>query len=343
MTSAINTNGLNVNYPVPGVNNNSQGFRDNFATIKTNLNTAGTEISDLQSKAVVKQALTGATVNNDMANTLISNALTRSFRASTYNLGNALSGTVLVNVSQGDVQYGAVTANTIIQFGGWGPAGTQSNVQLVLTFSNVDASIQFPSQVVNNGNYGAATLENYANGAGNVAIVTCPANSNLVDYRLSTLDCGNSITIEPYNRPRQSTQIQQGTPPVTGVPGDTLGTIAVDANYVYVCSGSYDSTAYVKTVSATDVSGNVTLNNTTSLAVNAPIVFKGDVVGGLVEGQVYYIKTIGSGGNITISDTRTGGVAGSQFALTIAEPANLLSSTTYIGTAIWKRLPLQSF
>ena len=35
--SAINTNGLDVNYPVPGVNNNSQGFRDNFASIKTNL------------------------------------------------------------------------------------------------------------------------------------------------------------------------------------------------------------------------------------------------------------------------------------------------------------------
>ena len=36
--SSINTNGINTNYPVPGVNNNSQGFRDNFAAIKTNLN-----------------------------------------------------------------------------------------------------------------------------------------------------------------------------------------------------------------------------------------------------------------------------------------------------------------
>ena len=53
MTSAINTNGINVNYPVPGVNNNSQGFRDNFATIRTNLNTASTEITDLQNNVVV--------------------------------------------------------------------------------------------------------------------------------------------------------------------------------------------------------------------------------------------------------------------------------------------------
>ena len=35
--STINTNGLDVNYPIPGVNNNSQGFRDNFTSIKTNL------------------------------------------------------------------------------------------------------------------------------------------------------------------------------------------------------------------------------------------------------------------------------------------------------------------
>ena len=66
---------MNTNYPVPGVNNNSQGFRDNFAAIKTNLNAAGTEITDLQNKVVVKQALANSTLNNDMANTLISNAL----------------------------------------------------------------------------------------------------------------------------------------------------------------------------------------------------------------------------------------------------------------------------
>ena len=45
MTSAINTNGINVNYPVPGINNSSQGFRDNFTAIRTDLNTAATEIT----------------------------------------------------------------------------------------------------------------------------------------------------------------------------------------------------------------------------------------------------------------------------------------------------------
>jgi hypothetical protein len=132
MTSSINTNSLNVNYPVPGVNNNSQGFRDNFATIKTSLDAAGNEITDLQNKVVLKQALANSTLNNDMANTLISNALTRSFRATSFNLGNALSGTVSIDVSQADVQYGNIAANTTLQFTNWSPTNTQSNLQLVL-------------------------------------------------------------------------------------------------------------------------------------------------------------------------------------------------------------------
>ena len=75
--SNINTNGINSSYPVPGVNNSTQGFRDNFSSIKTNLNTAYEELSDLQDKVIVKSALNSTALNNDMANTLISNASVR--------------------------------------------------------------------------------------------------------------------------------------------------------------------------------------------------------------------------------------------------------------------------
>jgi hypothetical protein len=36
-----------IQYPVPGIDNDSQGFRDRYSTIRTNLNTARTEIGDL--------------------------------------------------------------------------------------------------------------------------------------------------------------------------------------------------------------------------------------------------------------------------------------------------------
>ena len=420
--STINTNGINVNYPVPGVNNNSQGFRDNFAAIRTNLNTAGTEITDLQNKVVVKSALANSTVNNDMANTLISNALTRSFRASTFNLGNALSGVVSVNVSLGDVQYGTIAGNTTIQFTGWAPTSTQSNVQLQLAVSNNLAVLSFPSQVTD----GVMTLENYANIA-NTNTVTVPYGVTQLDYRFSTLDCGNTITVEPFNNNRIASQIQTRNVIPTGNQGDKVGDIAVsngvnqltitssnaadylntpnttqlytdmpivftgvsmEANitvgttyyvrnvsantyftvstalgganvnlagnasptipmyanpvsYLYVCTDDYNSTEYVKSATATNSGGNVTLNNTTTLANNSPIVFTGTTFGGITANTVYYIKAIGTGGNITISQSRTNGVADTAFTLTTA--SGTCVATAYVGSDIWKRISLTSW
>jgi hypothetical protein len=420
--STINTNGINVNYPVPGVNNNSQGFRDNFAAIRTNLNTAGTEITDLQNKVVVKSALANSTVNNDMANTLISNALTRSFRASTYNLGNALSGVVSVNVSLGDVQYGTIAANTTIQFTGWGPTSTQSNVQLQLAVSNNLAVLSFPSQVTD----GVTTLENYANIA-NTNTVTVPYGVTQLDYRFSTLDCGNTITVEPFNNNRIASQIQTRNVIPTGNQGDMVGDVAtstglnqltitssnaadyfntantvqlytdmpvvftgvsmeanitvgttyyvrnVSANtyftvstalgganvnlagnasptvpmyanpvsYLYVCTDDYNSTEYAKSATATNTTGNITLNNTTSLSNNAPIIFTGTTFGGITANTVYYIKAVGTGGNITISQSRTNGVADTVFTLTTA--SGTCVATAYVGSDIWKRIALTSW
>lgn len=343
--STINTNGIDVNYPIPGVNNSSQGFRNNFTSIKTNIDIAANEISDLQNKVVVKSALENTVVNNDMANTLISNASTRSFRATTYNLGNALSGTVLVDVSLGDVQYGTVAGNVTFQFGGWAPVNTQSNVQLQLNVSNSQAVINFPSEIVLDNDSGVTTLENFANVA-SVSTVTLPYGVTEVDYRLSSTDCGNTITIEPFNRPRQATQIQQRTPSPTGFQGDTIGVVAVDTSYLYVCTGNFDSggaNTLSKTATASYVSNNeVLLNNVTSVVANKPIIFTGTTFGGIVAGQVYYVKSVvGANSTVTLSSTRTSGVAGSTLALT--NGSGSCTASVYLGSDIWKRIALTTW
>ena len=242
--STINTNSINVNYPVPGVNNNSQGFRDNFASIKTNIDEAGTELTDLQNKVVVKQALTGATLNNDMANTLISNAVTRSFRASTHNLGGALSGTVLIDASLGDVQYGTIkeNSNITLQFGSWAPAGTQSNVQLRLNVNDSNSYINFTGTNVD---VTKTVLENYSPNT-----VFAPYGVTQLDYCFSTTDCGTTIAVEPTNRPQKATQLVVRTPTAIGIKGDVAGTTCTDATYMYVCTGTYNgSTAIWKRIS----------------------------------------------------------------------------------------------
>ena len=290
--STINTNGINVNYPIPGVNNNSQGFRDNFASIRTNLNTAGSEITDLQNKVVVKQALNNSTLNNDMANTLISNASTRGFRATTFNLGNAISGTMLIDVSLADVQYGTIAGNTTLQFGGWAPTGTQSNVQLQLAVSNVDAVITFPSELATTDDSGATTLENYAN-VGGVVTVTVPYGVTQLDYRISTLDCGNNLTIEPFNRPRIDTQIQQRLVPPTGFMGDVPGTIAVGPSFNQLLISTSNAADYL-----------TTSGNTAQLYTDLPITFSGvSCDGNIVIGNTYYVRNVVASTTFTVSSS----------------------------------------
>ena len=165
LNKANKINGTWGNHAIPNPVDKSKEL--DFSSIKTNLNIAATEISDLQNKVVLKQALANTTLNNDMGNTLISNASILSFRATTNDLGNNLSGTVLIDLALGDVQYGTVAGDVVLNFGNWSPTGTQSTIQLQLDISNTEAIISFPPEIVSsNNNYGLTTLENYGGGAG---------------------------------------------------------------------------------------------------------------------------------------------------------------------------------
>ena len=328
--STINTNPINVNYPVPGVNNNSQGFRDNFASIVTNLNTAATELTDLQNKVVVKQALIGTVVNNDMANTLISNASTVGFRATTYNLGNALAGTVLVNASLADVHYGTVAANTTINFGSWPPTGTQSNIQVRLSVSNATAVITFSGNVLASNNTGATTLENFVSNGGLVT-VTAPYGVTEMDYIISTTDCGNTLYIEPINRPRQSTQIQQRLISPKGFQGDVTGDVAVGPSINQLNITSTNAADYFST------------SDTTQLYTDLPIVFTGtSFEANIIAGTTYYVRNISANTYFTVSSTIGGAnvnLAGSTGVM-FANPTGYvyIATDTYNSTAYPKNV-----
>jgi|TARA_R100000081_G_C4763639_1_gene141361 hypothetical protein len=58
MASSIVTTGIDGNYPVAGQDNDSQGFRDNFSQIKTQLGTAATEITAIQANRATTDATT---------------------------------------------------------------------------------------------------------------------------------------------------------------------------------------------------------------------------------------------------------------------------------------------
>ena len=311
--STINTNGIDGNYPTPGQNNSSQGFRDNFTSIKNNLNTAGTEITELQDKAVLKQALNNITLDNNMANTLISNAAIRTFRNTMYNLGNNVSGTIIVDCTLGDVQTATITGDTTFQFAGWAPTATRHTITLDLTISNTTANINFPSEVSQSENI----LENNTQDInGNLVIATAPYNAGQLIYDLSTIDCGNSILITPTNRSYQTSQIEERiamTP--TGYQGDRNGDIAVESSVQPV------------TVTASEATGDtLTTSSTTGFYLGMPIQFYGVVFGNIVAGTTYYVRTIVANTSFTISSTLGGG----DFALANATGTMQAKPVSYV-------------
>ena len=198
MKSNINTGTINTNYPVPGVNNSSQGFRDNFAGIKTNLETASTEISDLQGKVLVKSALTGDTMNNDMAGGQISNVLTLGFRKTTYNLGSNLSNTVDIDCTKADVHWGTVTGDMSLTFSKWAPAETLGTVEVILTVTP-GRKITLPASVT----YGQSTIEGCSG-----LVVTVPAGVTRLHWVFTSIDCGTTVEIMPVDTPRTSTDVK---------------------------------------------------------------------------------------------------------------------------------------
>ena len=104
MSSNINPTNIDKDYPIAGQDNSSQGFRDNFTNIRSNLETAKTEIEDIQSNAILKSPLTGMTeVNNDMNGVLISNALMHNTSILMHE-GNQINGDVDLDITNGDYQ-----------------------------------------------------------------------------------------------------------------------------------------------------------------------------------------------------------------------------------------------
>jgi hypothetical protein len=321
--STINTNGLDVNYPIPGQNNNSQGFRNNFTNIKQNLDIAGNEISDLQNKAVLKTALANSTINNDMANTLIANASVLQFRNTTYNLGNALVGNVLVDCSIGDVQYGNLAGNINLQFGSWVPVNTKGGVQLQLgrPNANVNYSIFFPEQVIVDDSFGIPLVENY-NISNNGSTISFPHGVTQINLQLTTVDCGNSIYVTPLNRPYKTTQIQYGTPPSTGRLGDVNGTIYMP-----------DSVTQLKVTSTTTGTDVLTItdNDTSSLYTGMPLMFTGSVFGGVNTANTYYVRNVVSNTTFTVSDTTS---VASNISLSSASGNMYANPISYIYVAV---------
>jgi hypothetical protein len=116
--SNINTAAINENFPVAGQDNDTQVFRDNFDTIKTNFASAKTEIQDLLDNVARTD------IDNDFLTNLIQNATFQNNVEKVVPQQDVNIGIVTVEVGSGSYQIYALAATTALGFNGFAATGT---------------------------------------------------------------------------------------------------------------------------------------------------------------------------------------------------------------------------
>jgi hypothetical protein len=136
MTLQTSIDSIDPAYPVAGVDNDTQGFRDNFNNIKTALLLAEEALATLQSRAVLKSNLdTNAAVNNDLGGTSsITNGIFNTFYALAYAPVAGLSGgTHDIDLTVGSFQSFTMSADVNFTFRNWPTTGKYACVRVLLS------------------------------------------------------------------------------------------------------------------------------------------------------------------------------------------------------------------
>jgi len=238
MTSNVNPNNIDGTYPVAGQDNDSQGFRDNFTNIKTNFTEAKTEIEDLQSKVILKSALTGTTLDNSGGGALLKDFETRDF-AETRVAKGSTSGTVTCSYSEGSYQTVSTSGSITLAFTNFPASGKLGRIRVEVDITNTAHTVTLPAAVT----VGTGSIQGYASN-----IITFDTTGTYI-FEFTTHDAGSVISIQDLTR-AGGLSLDQRTPATSaGQSGDVAGMIVVDASYIYICTGTYDgSTAVWKRV-----------------------------------------------------------------------------------------------
>ena len=197
--SSINPNNIDGTYPIAGQDNDSQGFRDNFTNIKNNLTFAKTEIEDLQGKVVLKGALAGTTLSNELNDTIISGAQLVKTRETINELGS-LSGSVTVDWADAHLQTLTLdTGNITLTLTGWPTSGRHTKLRLWVDVQDKTRTLILPSAVT----VGASDLVGCVVTAG-VPTISFTEENVVYVYEFTSYDNGSTIAVEEITRNRST-------------------------------------------------------------------------------------------------------------------------------------------
>lgn len=196
MASQINPNDIDGSYPVAGQDNNSQGFRDNFTNTKTNFTYAAGEITDLQNNVLLKSALTGTTLDNDMNGGLLYGALIQDFSATRVAIGT-VSGSQTVNYASGHYQTLTTSGSVTLAFSNFPTTGTQGWIIVRVTVASTAHTLTLPAAV------GTSASASSVLGIQGISSNVITFNeTGTYEFQFHTEDGGTTIYLSELTRPR---------------------------------------------------------------------------------------------------------------------------------------------
>ena len=197
MTSQINPYNINGQYPVAGQDNNSQGFGTNFTNTSTNFEYAQQEITALQTNAVLKAALAGVTLDNNMNGQLLYNALTQQITQAIFPYGVLVGSSQVISYTAGylsTLTTDVTQPTTTISFSNLNviPSGVLANWAVAITVT-AGQSVTFTGTYTN-----AQGIQGWVTGN----TITF-AVAGTYTFEFSTTNSGSTIAMNQINQPLQ--------------------------------------------------------------------------------------------------------------------------------------------
>jgi hypothetical protein len=137
--STTTINGIDAEYPVAGVDNDSQGFRDNFSAIKDSLSATAADLSTLDSDTAKLNA------NNDFNGNDIQEANFIQTTEEVNNIGN-ITASQNISFTSGHYQTIGVGSNVTLTFADWPATGKLGKIRLVVKGDGTERTVTFSTE-----------------------------------------------------------------------------------------------------------------------------------------------------------------------------------------------------
>ena len=238
------SNNIDTLFPVPGQDNDSQGFRDNFANIRQALNIAAGEISNLSlnttqlvQKTVIVQGSNGGVQGTNIG---LSSA---TIRLNQNEVDPSRSKPALSITGTSYMSIGSDSTGSVVQITGKDMVASSANWVLV----------DHPERV----NIGS-TFKFHDNDTVTYTVTEVEGSKIYVNstFDLSTITVGNNFRV--YGGKMVSSIFRAHTPPTTllGRAGDEKGAMVITTGSIHIATSDYDGVSNIWSKVSTNVESN---------------------------------------------------------------------------------------